>query len=170
MPIIEPLSAASLDYLAAFNLACVAVSPTGRVFVSRNPSGASLAWWAKADDADKIAKAAWRTGDVPEAARRLGLTVMPHSVVAKRTADRTTKIDETIAEAIDHGVLQTFNREYRKRRLQAKRNGQGFMPYSQALAKLRAVIAKSVAAGAAVVRRRRVRRSPAQPLGALARS
>jgi len=27
MPIIEPLSAASLDYLTAFNLACVAAGP-----------------------------------------------------------------------------------------------------------------------------------------------
>jgi hypothetical protein len=45
------------------------------------------------------------------------------------------------------GTLRTFNRTYRERRLAAKRDGKPFMAYSQALAKLRAVIADSVARG-----------------------
>jgi hypothetical protein len=43
----------------------------------------------------------WFTGDIPEAARRLQIAITPHSVVAKRTADRTAKINDAISEAID---------------------------------------------------------------------
>jgi hypothetical protein len=46
--------------------------------------------------------------------------------------------------------LQTFNREYRRRRLQSKRRGETFMTYSEALRRLRALLAKSVAAGGVI--------------------
>jgi hypothetical protein len=144
---IEALSLASLDYLAAFDLKCICVSNTGRVYTTKNPAGASLAYWCRASDTDKVAKAAWFSGDVPEAARRLQIAVTPHSVVAKRTADRTAALDNAIAEAIDAGVLRRFNSEYRSRRLAAKRNGQRFISYGQALGKLRSVIAGAVASG-----------------------
>jgi hypothetical protein len=39
--------------------------------------------------------------NIPEAARRLQIAITPHSVVAKRTADRTAKINDAISEAID---------------------------------------------------------------------
>ena len=78
MPIIEPLSVASLDYLRSFNLKCIAVSKSGRVFTCNNPAGASGAWWCKADDVDRIAAIAWSTGDVPSAAAKLGLVATPH--------------------------------------------------------------------------------------------
>lgn len=122
MPTIEPLSVASLDYLRSFNLKCIALSKTGRVFTCDNPAGMAHAWWAKADDADRIA-AAWSTGNVPGAAAKLGLVATPHAVVAKRTADRTAKLDDAIAEATDAGVLKQLNSEYRRRRLGAKRAG-----------------------------------------------
>ena len=150
MPIVEPLSAASLDYLRSFNLKCVAISKTGRVFTCNNPAGMAGAWWVKADDADRIAAAAWSTGDVPSAAAKLGLVVTPHDVVRRRVAERTSKIDEAIAEAIDAGVLKQFNAEYRQRRLEAKKNGKHFMPYLVALAKLRKVVADMVARDGAI--------------------
>ena len=65
----------------------------------------------------------------------------------RRLAEKTEALDKAIAEAIDAGTLRTLNRTYRERRLAAKRDGEPFMPYSQALAKLRAVIADSVARG-----------------------
>ena len=71
---IEALSYASLDYLKSFNLAAVAVSPSGRVYVCRDPKGAVAAWWCKRDDADQIAHVAWTNADVPGAASRLGLS------------------------------------------------------------------------------------------------
>ena len=144
MPI-EALSSGSLDYLAAFDLRAICVS-RGRVYVSHTPREADAAWWAKADDADRIAAAA-SAGDVPAAAARLGLVATPHCVVVKRVAERVSVIDQEVAAAIDSGTLQRFNQTYRERRLAAKRNGQKFISYSEALRKLRKVIAKSVANG-----------------------
>ena len=146
MPIVEPLSVASLDYLRSFSLKCIAFSPSGRIFTCNNPAGMAGAWWAKADDADRIAAAAWLTGgDVPSAAAKLGLVATPHCVVVKRVAERVSVIDQTIAQAIDAGVLKSFNSTYRARRLQAMQRGKSFMSYSQALAKLRKVVADAVA-------------------------
>jgi hypothetical protein len=139
-----------MDYLAAFNLKCVALSPTGRVYVSRNPAGASMAWWARADDADKIATAARNTGDIPEAARRLQIAVTPHVVVAKRTADRTAKIDKALKQALDEGTLKIFNAEYRRRRLAAQQAGRRFMSYSEAHTRLHKCVADMVAGGGVV--------------------
>ena len=147
MPIIEPLSVSSLDYLRSFNLKCIALSKTGRVFTCDNPAGAVAAWWAKADDIDRIAAIAWPSGDVPSAAAKLGLVATPHSVVAKRTADRTAKIDATIKEAVDAGILREFNATYRRLRLQAKRDGKPFVSYSEALRRLRKVVADALASG-----------------------
>jgi hypothetical protein len=150
MPAIAPLSYASLDYLKSFNLVAVAVSKSGRVFVSRNPQGAVAAWWAKSEHADVIANAAWANADVSGAASRLGLTVTAHDVVVKRVTQRTAKIDEAIAAAIDAGMLKQFNREFRKRRLAAQANGKPFMSYKIAHAKLRSVIADAVARGGVI--------------------
>ena len=147
VPTIQPLSYAGLDYLRSFGVVAVAVSPSGRVFVSRDPKGAAAAWWTKSEFADQIANVAWMNGDVPGAAARLGLTVTAHDTVLRRVAEKTAALDKAIAKAIDAGTLRTFNRTYRERRLAAKRDGKPFMPYSQALAKLRAVIADSVARG-----------------------
>ena len=145
MPAVEPLSYAALDYLKSFGVVAVAVSPSGRVFVSRDPKGAAAAWWCKSEFADQIANAAWTNADVPGAASRLGLTVTAHDVVLRRVGERTAALDEAIKAAIDDGVLKEFNRQYRQRRLEARSAGKPFMRYSQALAKLRATVADAVA-------------------------
>ena len=49
------------------------------------------------------------------------------------------------------GVLHEFNQEYRRRRLEAQRRGEGFMGYAQAKARLRRAITKVAATGAAPV-------------------
>jgi hypothetical protein len=59
MPI-EPLSPSARDYLDSIGLAAVAISPTGRVFISKNPAGASAAFWCRSDGANKVANAAVR--------------------------------------------------------------------------------------------------------------
>lgn len=70
-----------------------------------------------------------------------------HQTVLRRTAERISKINETIAAAIDAGVLKSFNSTYRARRLQAKQRGEPFLSYSEALRRLRSVGARSVARG-----------------------
>jgi hypothetical protein len=47
-------------------------------------------------------------------------------------------------------VLKEFNAQYRQRRLQAKKSGQRFMSYSEALRRLRATVADAVASGGTI--------------------
>jgi hypothetical protein len=100
MPI-EALSATAVGYLRAFDLVAVCVSTTGRVYISRNPTGAARAYWCKsAADAEQVTKAAWHNADVAEAARRLGIAVSPHPIVMARIKARTERIDAAIAQAV----------------------------------------------------------------------
>ena len=102
------------------------------------------------DDAFAIANASWMDANVPAAASRLGLTVTPHDVVRRRVAERTSKIDDAIAQALDAGVLKEFNSQYRARRLAAKKAGKRFMSYSEALRRLRATVADAAASGGTI--------------------
>lgn len=145
MPI-ERMTAAARDYIRTFgDLKCVAVSPSGRVYVTDNPAGAATAWWCKAADADQIGKQAWPRADVVETARALSIAITPHAALLKRVAERTAKIEAEIANAIDNGTLKAFNKEYRL--TAAQWAGYKFMPYPVALAKLRRVVIRCVASG-----------------------
>jgi hypothetical protein len=141
MPI-TPLSKGAADYLRSFDLRAVCQSAGGRIWISDNPSGAVAAYWCRASDAGRVAEAAWHLGNIMAAGHRCGA---PHQIVLKRTAERMAALDQEIARAIDAGTLKRFNATYRERRLAAKQCGQPFMSYSEALRKLRAVVAGSVA-------------------------
>jgi hypothetical protein len=149
MPI-ESLSPSARDYLAAFDLAAVAVSLTGRVFISKNPAGASQAFWCKAADADKVATAAWNNADVMEAARRLHIVVTPPPILAARVKARTERIELAIAQAKADGLLQKFHQEYRARRLKAKARDEPFLSFGEAERRLRKLIADSIADGGTI--------------------
>ncbi len=135
---------ASRDYLAAFDLPVVAVSAAGRIHVTRNPAGASACWWCRAEDAARVAKAAKLTGDVPGAAAALGVKLTPHAVVMQRVTQATAKI-EGAALQTGAGTLQSFNSEYRRRRLAAQQAGHGFIGCGTARARLRKATARMVA-------------------------
>ena len=73
---IEPLSPAVRDYLRAFDLTAIAMSAAGRISVKRDPAAAVAAWWCEAVKAAPLIRAARRhSGDVPAAARVLGLAI-----------------------------------------------------------------------------------------------
>jgi hypothetical protein len=115
MPI-ENLTPSARDYLDSFGLTAVAISPTGRVFVSANPTGASAAFWCRNSDADKIARAAWARGDIAEAARRLHIAVTPHPIFVARVKARTTRIEQALQQAKVDGLLAQFHAAYKQRR------------------------------------------------------
>jgi len=81
---------------------------------------------------------------VPDTAARYGITLTPHARVLERVQQRTSRIETAIEQALDAGVLKQFNAVYRKRRLEAKRAGRGFMSYSAAQARLRKVVTAMV--------------------------
>ena len=136
-----------LSYFRTFDLAAVAVTRDGRLFSTRDPSGAEAAWWLQACDVGAVlAKARADSGDVPKAAAKLGVKVVEHSAALQRTEELSKRLDTRMHAAQETGDLVIFNREYRRRRLQAQAAGEPFLPYRAAVRRLRKVLTE-VAAG-----------------------
>jgi hypothetical protein len=149
---IEPLSPAVRDYLRAFDLRAIAVSAESRISVRRDPAGASAAWWCETVKAGLVIQAARaRTGDIPAAARALGVVLTDHATVLARAKGAVARIDAGMAWAQRSGVLHEFNQEYRRRRLEAQRRGERFMGYAQAKERLRGAMVKVAATGSVPV-------------------
>jgi hypothetical protein len=156
--IIEPLWPGVRDYLRAFDLTAIEVRRDGRIIRTRNPAGADVAWWCEARDVGRLMRAA-KDGDVPSAAAALGITITEHATVVERAKGAVARIEERVAQAQRTGALAAFNSEYRRRRLEAARDGRRFMTYRQARARLRKALGK-VAAGEPVAIVREVFGSP----------
>lgn len=150
MQTIERLSSTAVDYLASFNAYAIAITPAGHVFTSANPSGASVIWWTRRDDALRLAKASFASGDVVGAAKRLHIPLTEHAVVLERVAARTQKLDEALARAQDAGLLKSFHAAYRQRRLTAQRTGQRYMTFTRAQQRLRQVLVEAIANGGVI--------------------
>jgi hypothetical protein len=136
------------DYVAAFDLTSIAVTRDGRLVLTRNPAGAAAAWWCEAKEASRIVRHARKdSGDIPAAARALGVPVTVHHIAIQRAADAVGRIEAALAEAQRSGAMAAFNADYRRRREAASAVGRGFMSYQRARARLRAAIAGIVAKG-----------------------
>jgi hypothetical protein len=119
---IAPLPRAVMDYIAAFNLAAVCRYRDGRLGVARNPKCAEAAWWCEAFKAGPVIREAGRhSGDIPAAARALGVALTDHATVLARATAGVRRIEAGIAWT---GVLHEFNQEYRRRRLEAQGRGE----------------------------------------------
>ena len=151
--LISALPREAKSYFGAFGIAAVVVYRDGRVGVSRDPAGAVAAWWVEADQAGGVVKQARKNGgDIPAAARELGVTLTAHDVVIARAKAATARIDNALSEAQACGDLQFFNREYKRRRTAAAAAGQSFMSYGQARTRLHKTIATVAANGGTVTR------------------
>jgi hypothetical protein len=149
---IEPLPRVLRDYIAAFDLAAVCRYPDGRIAVARNPAGAAAAWWCVAHDAGRVIRLARKHGcDIPAAACTLGIALTDHATVLARAKAALARIEAGMAWAQRSGALSEFNREYRRRRLEAQGRGARFMGYAQATARLRRAMTKVTATGTAPV-------------------
>lgn len=147
MQLIPRLPASAVDYLAGFNVRAVAITPTGFVFSSANPSGAVKVWWCRHTDAVRLAKAAFASGDVEGVAKRLRIPLTEHDRVLERVRERTQRLDDALLRAQDAGLLKTFNIAFRKRRLAARQNGARYMTYACARRRLRTAITEVIANG-----------------------
>jgi hypothetical protein len=145
-PTISPLPRAVMDYIAAFDLAAVCRYRDGRLDVTRKPAGAAAAWWCETVKAGPVIRAARRhSGDIPAAARALGVALTDHATVLARATAALARIEAGMAWAQRTGVLHEFNQEYRHRRLEARGRGERFMAYAQATARLRPVLVETAA-------------------------
>jgi hypothetical protein len=152
MQTLARLSPTAVDYLISFNARAVAISPTGFVYTSNNPAGAAGAWWCRHDDAVRLAKAAFASGDIVGIAKRLRIQLTEHDRVLERVQARTQKLDEALQRAQDAGLLKVFNVTYRRRRMMARQTGQRFMTYVNAHRRLRQAITETIANGGVIDR------------------
>ena len=151
--LISALPREAKDYLGAFGIAAVAIYRDDRIGVSRDPAGAVAAWWVEADQAGGVVKQARKNGgDIPAAARKLGVTLTAHDAVIARAKAATARIEDALSEAQARGDLQFFNREYKRRRSAAAAAGQSFMSYGQARTQLHKTIATVAASGGTLTR------------------
>jgi hypothetical protein len=102
-----------------------------------NLASAASAWWCEARK---------DSGDIPAAAKALGVPVTVHHVAIQR-ADAVGRIEAALAEVQGNGAMRAFNAEYRRRRETALAVGRSYMSYERARARLRAVIASVIAKG-----------------------
>jgi hypothetical protein len=139
------------DYINNFGITAICAYRDGRIGVSRDPVGATAAWWVEAELAGGLIRQAQKNGgDIVATARKLGVTLTEHSTVLARAAAAASRIESAIAQAMDRGDLKFFNAEYKRRRTEAERRGQGFMSYAQARERLVRAIASAAAEGGTV--------------------
>ncbi len=147
MTTISKLPSPILNYVGAFDLACIARTRDARFYVTRNPAGAESAWWCEAVLAGALARAVRSGEDVPVAAARLGIAISDHATVARRASAAVARIEAALQQAEAGGDMKFFNTEYRRRRQAARRRGQGFITYNRARARLGEAIAGAAATG-----------------------
>ena len=95
--LISALPREAKDYLGAFGIAAVVIYRDGRIGVSRDPAGAVAAWWVEADQAGSVVKQARKNGgDIPAAARRLGVVLTEHAIVLVRAAAASKRIRQSL--------------------------------------------------------------------------
>jgi hypothetical protein len=82
---------------------------------------------------------------IEAAAGRLSVRLVEHATVVARANASVGRLDAKIAAARSSGELQIFNREFRRRRMEAEARRQPFPTYNRALAKLRGALARAVA-------------------------
>ncbi len=155
---IAPLPKPVRDYLHEFGLACVYVTPAGRIGVTRDLAdvGAiAAAWWAKdAAAAHAVVRAIGEqapasveaaTAEILAAAKRLDAVLSTHDVVVTRAQAAIDRLGTRLSTANANGDLKWFNRAYRQYRLGCLQRGERAMDYGAARDKLRELLAGAAA-------------------------
>jgi hypothetical protein len=78
-------------------------------------------------------------------AMRLNVRLSDHARTLAKVGAATARIADGIESARLNGTLSAFNEAYRRRRLEAQRNGQRILPYEAALGRLRSALAEHAA-------------------------
>jgi hypothetical protein len=72
-----------------------------------------------------------------EAAAKCAVTLTPHDVAISRAVAATDRLDAYVEALRARGAMKEFTKTYKRRRMEAKANGLGFMSYAVAEARLR---------------------------------
>lgn len=140
------LSPAGRDYIAAFDIAAVAMSACGRqVHPKSNRCRRRLVVRIRRRRARGHGGSSWSR----RYRRRRPAWRAPYPACGpgRPRCPAARRLDGPINTALRDGTLKAFNRVYRARRAAAVATGERFMSYSQAQRRLRAVLAGAVASG-----------------------
>jgi hypothetical protein len=84
---------------------------------------------------------------VERSAAIVGAVLTPGDVALERAGSMSRKLDSYIAAMRQSGQLVEFNRQYKRRRMEATLCGRGFMSYAAALARLQRALVPMLLAG-----------------------
>ena len=87
------------------------------------------------------------TAAVERSAAIVGATLTPGDVAIERAEGVAQKLDSYIAAMRQSGQLVEFNRQYKRRRMEATLCGRVFMSYAAALARLQRALVPMLLAG-----------------------
>jgi hypothetical protein len=119
--------------------------------------------WVSASVATAVARRARKlAGDSPDvatamealaqAAADLRVTLTQNDVAISRARSAASRIESQLEAMMAGGMLRTFNAEYKRRRMQAAANGQGFISFRLATARLRQAIVPHLIEGRSINR------------------
>ena len=153
-------SRAALEYLALTGAAPISLikQPDGHCTIKVGGEGASAQWWTDSGKALTVARKARRfagarpdlstaTAAVERSAAIVGATLTPGNVAIERAESMSRKLDSYLGAMRTSGALTEFNKQYKRRRIEATLCGRGFMTYAAALARLQRALIPILAAG-----------------------
>jgi hypothetical protein len=119
--------------------------------------------WVSASLATAVARRARKlAGDCPDvvmaknalaqAAAQCRVKLTPDDVAISRARSAASRIESQLEAMMAGGMLRTFNAEYKRRRMQAAANGQGFISFRLATARLRQAIVPHLIEGRSINR------------------
>jgi hypothetical protein len=144
-----PGETAAINYLIASGATAITVTDTGKISTNAKITGTLAArWWTDAKTTIRIAGTARKlagpdpdvaaaTAAVARSAASLRATLTDDATAVSRASSAVVKLDAYMNSLRGTGVLKEFNRAYKRRRTEAAANGQGFMTYAVAEARLR---------------------------------
>jgi hypothetical protein len=96
-----------VNFVVVFDLTAIAVTRDNRLIATRNSAGAASAWWCPAKEASRIVRHARKdSGDIPAAARALGVPIGEHHTAMQKAADAVSQIDAAITDAASDRLAQ----------------------------------------------------------------
>lgn len=131
----------------------------GTCTIKLGGDGASAQWWAEKGKALTIARRARRFAGrdpdlstaleaVARSATSVGAALTPHDVAIERAESAAARLDSYLDAMRKSGALIEFNKQFKRRRMEATLSARGFMSYASALARLKAALIPLLVAGA----------------------
>jgi hypothetical protein len=148
----SPNAKAAINYLVASGATAISVIETGtgctfRVGTKIDPHAVEIYWLTAAQAKPLVRLARKQAGRHPNtatasatlarAAAALRVLLTPHNAAMTRAGDAAARLNNFMDSLRGTGRLKEFNRMFKSRRMEATLNGQGFMTYAVAEARLR---------------------------------